>query len=111
MFFDGVLGGPTSASFTISGIPFIYDPSLGNLLMEVYVTDAAGGVGGFDRDGFTSVVSRAWASDAGTGFDNSGLVTQFSTAVWERLANDTGSSKNDLITNDATLTGSGLRMP
>ena len=39
--------------------------------------------------------------------DNSGLVTQFSTAVWERLTNDTGSN-SDLITNDPSLTGSGV---
>jgi hypothetical protein len=104
-FFDGVLGGPSGTSFSISGTPFVYDPSLGNLLIDVHITDQATGSGaGFDRDGFTSVVSRAWAGYS----DNSGLVTQFSTAVWERLTNDTGSSKNDLITNDATLTGSGL---
>src|SRR5215475_13088638 len=52
-FFDGVLGGPvTGTSFSISGTPFVYDPSLGNLLIDVHVTDQAigGGAGGFDRD-------------------------------------------------------------
>jgi len=79
-FFDGVLGGQTGTSFSISGIPFFYDPSLGNLLIDVHVTDQTiGGSGGFDRDGFTSVVSRAWAANGGTYSDNSGLVTQFST--------------------------------
>jgi hypothetical protein len=104
-FFDGVLGGPTGTSFSISGTPFVYDPSLGNLLIDVYVTDQAigSGSGGFDRDGFTSVVSRAWAGYS----DNSGLVTQFLTAVWERLTNDTGSN-SDHITNDPSLTGSGV---
>ena len=62
----------------------------------------------FDRDGFTSVVSRAWAANGGTFSDNSGLVTQFSTEVWERLTNDTGSSNSDQITKDAALTGSGV---
>ena len=46
-FFDGVLGGTTGTSFSISGIPFVYDPSLGNLLIDVRVTDPIGGAGGF----------------------------------------------------------------
>ena len=54
-FFDGVLGGPTGTSFSISGTPFVYYPSLGNLLIDVHVTDQAiGWTAGFDRDGFTS---------------------------------------------------------
>ena len=54
------------------------------------------------------VTSRAWADDEyGNYSDNTGLVTQFSTAVWERLTNDTGSN-SDLITNDPSLTGSGV---
>ena len=109
-FFNGVLGGPvTGISFSISGTPFVYDPSLGNLLIDVHVTDQAiGSIGGFDRDGFTSVTSRAIADDEhGTFSDVTGLVTQFSTAVWERLTNDTGSN-NDHITNDPSLNGSGV---
>ena len=47
------------------------------------------------------------ARDGGTFSDNTGLVTQFSTTVWERLTNDTGSN-SDLITNDPSLTGSGV---
>ena len=63
-FFDGVLGGPTGTSFSISGTPFVYDPSLGNLLIDVHVIDQAIGCDCRIRPRwFYSVMSRAWAED------------------------------------------------
>ena len=59
-FFDGILGGPiVGTSFSISGPTFNYDPALGNLLIDVQVTNQQmAGYGGLDRDAFTGV-SRA----------------------------------------------------
>jgi hypothetical protein len=109
-FFDGTLGGTIAGtSFSLTGPTFNYDPALGNLLIDVQVTNQqVAGHGGLDRDAFTGVVSRAFDQNGAITSDNTGLVTQFSTTVWESLKNDTGSSNSDLITNDDTLVGSGV---
>ncbi len=40
LFFSGPLGGPiTGGKFTITGGPFVYDPSRGNLLLDVRISD------------------------------------------------------------------------
>jgi hypothetical protein len=78
----------------------------------VQVTNQQGdGIGGLDRDAFTGVVSRAINNNGAiVGPENpgSGLVTQFSTTLWEGLQHDTGISNSDLITNNDTLIGSGV---
>src|SRR5262249_34833591 len=72
----------------------------------VHVTDQVFGSsagGGFDRDGFTSVVSRRWVGNT----DNAGWGTQFSREVGERLTTAPGSNSHH-ITNDPSLPGWGV---
>ena len=89
-FFDGVLGGTiVGTSFSLSGPTFNYDPALGNLLIDVQVTNLQmAGHGGLDRDAFTGVVSRAFDSNGVINSDNLGLVTEFSTTVSPTAAPD-----------------------
>lgn len=81
------LGGP---EFVVDGTRFLYDPGLGNLLLDVRVYGAPlGQVGPFFAaigpanlsDGGLAPFSR-W-HNFGTGFDNLGLVTGFRTRVPE----------------------------
>ena len=80
LFSTSVLGGPvTGGQFTVSGTPFRYDPSMGNLLLNIAIS-------GFGPDGrvfldqrdtlgpFTT--SRAYNGILGQA-DNGALVTQF----------------------------------
>ena len=93
LFFSGALGGGP-LSFTLSGTSFAYDPSVGNLLMDVIVTNQANvpnrsGNGGNDA-GYTGT-SRAinipgilaYAGPAGlvTGFDVSAVPEPASLAL------------------------------
>jgi hypothetical protein len=73
-----------SLEYTINGTtPYLYDPSQGNLLMDIYVTNQADEPDPFtqgsmqaDRSG--EVMSRAYAiANLGNGRDTIGLVTQF----------------------------------
>ena len=80
VFFNGVLGGAVGPSnvFTITGNPFLYVPSGGNLLLDITITGQLGnGLGFLDaRNGsFTTDSSRA--HNFGGGFTSTGLVTQF----------------------------------
>lgn len=78
-FFHGVLTGASPATLSFSVPSFVYDPSLGNLLLDVKVTS----VGPIPSpkaayDEMTSsggLFSRA--HDFGVGFDDRGLVTVF----------------------------------
>lgn len=77
----GPVGGPKNFDIAINfTTPFLYDPSKGNLLLEV-VNSGGGSTTPFDADGTSNVVSRIWANDASsataTDFDSQGLVTQF----------------------------------
>lgn len=80
----------TGPEFAISGDPFLFDPRLGNLLLDIRVNGApAGHSGPFFaalgpgslRDGAKSPFSR-W-HDFGSGFDDRGLVTAFRANVPE----------------------------
>ena len=84
VFFAGVLNGNGGPSFTISGLPFLYDPSLGNLLMDVTSTgtNKIGYVGFFDADYSGTVTSRAYGNEIDySNVDPVGLVTTFDTAL------------------------------
>jgi hypothetical protein len=79
--FSGPGGGPKAFDIVITlSTPFLYDPSLGSLLMDV--RNFGGGASAqFDADTSASSVARVWAASVGdaTGETdaNVGLVTQF----------------------------------
>lgn len=83
LFFSGDLAGSSFPSFTIFGTPFLYDPSLGNLLLNIVVTnqdDVPNGSGnGFNQADHTgALMSRAYnIPGLGNGADGLALVTQF----------------------------------
>lgn len=81
LFFSGILGGPIGGTkFTIPGADFLYDPSKGNLLLDIFKngSSASGSVFLDARNGsFGSDSSRA--HNFGTGFESYGLVTEFKT--------------------------------
>jgi hypothetical protein len=82
-FFSGTLGGETGETFTISGAGYNYDPSQGDLVMEVVVNNQDNAPNGFGNGYFeaeqaSSVVSIAVdIPNFASGSDNSGLVTGF----------------------------------
>ena len=71
-------GGPVPSVLTFSGTPFLYNPGLGNLLLDIHIAGIAhtGDPSFFkDREGTAaSIFSRA--QDFGGGFVNYGLVTK-----------------------------------
>lgn len=83
-FFSGTLGGPImNGMVTITGTPFMYDPSMGNLLIDI-VPNYSMSVPNFsgnsymDADYTGSVTSRAYAYTSGSSVtDSVGLVTGF----------------------------------
>jgi hypothetical protein len=84
-FFNGALGGETG-NLTITGTPYTYNPSDGNLVMEVVATNQAGIYnyttnGYFNSDSTGSSTTRAYdllgGEYAGAYNDNIGLVTGF----------------------------------
>jgi hypothetical protein len=91
-FFATLLGGFTLAGpeLRISGAPFLYDPALGNLLLDIRVSGAPAGHYGpfFAALGPGDVPANSpgrfsrW-TDFGIGYDNYGLVTGFRFAVPE----------------------------
>jgi PEP-CTERM motif len=72
LFFSGNLGGANSnPSFTITGTPFLYNPTLGNLLIDIIVNNQANvangsGNGYLNADDSGSSISRACAIGSGT---------------------------------------------
>lgn len=82
-FFDGSLSGSAGSKFTINGSSYTYDPTAGNLVMEVVVTNQANGYfGTLDADGSGNTLSRAYqiTNEGGIiGGDNIGFVTEFAT--------------------------------
>jgi hypothetical protein len=75
------ISGIMPASLTLSGTPFTYDPSGGNLLMHVTV-DSVGSTVDYDSyfqaDDTGAVMSRAWTGTVyGDLSDDRGLVTEF----------------------------------
>jgi hypothetical protein len=81
LFWSGALNGPAPAPEVVFlGVPFTYDPALGNLLLDIRVSGATEGNWGLAldaRDGDAGgLFSRA--HNFGSAFENWGLVTGFS---------------------------------
>ena len=80
-YFDGPLSGSVGSKFTINGSSYTYDPTAGNLVMEVVVTNQAYGYfGTLDADGSGDSLSRAYQITNESGFiraDDIGVVTEF----------------------------------
>jgi PEP-CTERM motif len=71
-------GGAVPSVLTFSGTPFLYNPGLGNLLLDIHITGIAhtGSPSFFaSRDG-TAAGRFSRAMDSGGGFINYGLVTK-----------------------------------
>lgn len=71
----------TDGELVIGGMPFHYDPSQGNLLVDLRFTGATAGHSGpffaaLSGSGADAMPFSRW-HDFGTGFDNQGLVTGF----------------------------------
>lgn len=75
LFASMTLSGLQSSTLDVSGIPFLYDPSLGNLLLDVTASSAADGVPAFFADRGTTC-SRAYVDDGVGGADGECLVTE-----------------------------------
>jgi len=85
-FFAALQGGisPTGGEFVILGKPFLYDPTHGNLLVDIRVDGAPLGYAGpyfasLAPDNFARIAAAPFSRwhDFGVGFDNYGLVTGF----------------------------------
>jgi hypothetical protein len=63
---------------TFTGTPFLYDPSLGNLLLDISVTGGSGGSGAAfeDSEGTGTSLARYQNFGSGNGLGY-GLVTEF----------------------------------
>jgi hypothetical protein len=84
----GPVGGPKDFTVNFSITPFIYDPTAGNLLMDVRAFESGGGISAFlDAESgspFTAHVDAPGLGAASGDFFGTGLVTQFQfTAVPE----------------------------
>jgi hypothetical protein len=86
LFFVGDLAGSASPSFTIFGTPFLYDPLLGNLLLNIVVTfqddlPNSSGNGFLQADHTGNVTSRAFhITGSIPTASNLALVTEFGPA-------------------------------
>lgn len=71
-------GGAAPSLLPFSGTPFVYDPALGNLLLDIQISGISGGNSYFDarNNNAGGVFSRA--HNFGSGFSGYGLVTRFS---------------------------------
>lgn len=82
-FFDGTVSGSAASTLTFNGSSYTYDPTAGNLVMEVVVTNQANGFfGALDADGSGAYLSRAYqiTNESGViGGDDVGVVTRFGT--------------------------------
>src|ERR1700722_1492050 len=72
------LSGAAPSVLTFTGTPFLYDPSQGNLLLDISVAGGSGGSGSFyqDNEGVGSGVARYQNFGSGNGI-GLGLVTEF----------------------------------
>jgi hypothetical protein len=79
LFTNQILGGPTPSVLSFTGIPYHYDPTLGNLLLDIQISgfSAPASITGFAaRTGDAGgLFSRA--HDFDSGFNGYGLVTEF----------------------------------
>jgi hypothetical protein len=79
LFFSGLLGGPAGSTFTITGNGFNYNPSNGNLLLDIFITgDQLNGSGYLDaHNGDFGSDSSRMVNGNTTGYESYGLVTGF----------------------------------
>lgn len=88
-FFNGALGGPIGSTYSITGTPYSYNPTDGNLVMEIVVTNQANVPNGsgnsyFWADYTASDTTRAYLlTGYGTYSGTGALVTEFTSAVPE----------------------------
>jgi len=76
------ISGSAPATLTFLGTPFFYDPSLGNLLLDLRVTsgtfnDIGVGLSAFFEANFGDATEYSRVTDFGTEFTGTGLVTEF----------------------------------
>ncbi len=76
LFGSFVLGGAAPAILSFGGL-FNYDPSMGNLLMDIQVTGLVPGNSFFDRADGGGIVSRAWGTGNSGQTSDIGLITTF----------------------------------
>jgi len=86
LFYSGIVSGAVGTGFTLTGTSFLYDPSMGNLLLDVIITNphAQGYVTFLDADNTGRSTSRTWnwqGQQAPQIVDNAGLVTTFQGTV------------------------------
>jgi|SwirhisoilCB2_FD_contig_91_3514916_length_1170_multi_5_in_0_out_0_2 hypothetical protein len=72
-------GGLTGPQFTINGSPYFYDPTGGNLLMDVFISSVGqnGALAFLDADASGTVTSRAYQTNGIGTVSSIGLVTEF----------------------------------
>ena len=72
-------GSPTPSVLSLEGDPFLYQPALGNLLLDIRVSGIShtGTYGYFDHRKGTSGGVFSRAHNFASGFENFGLVTEF----------------------------------
>ena len=82
LFKSEYLSGNPGSSFTFSGPAFLYNPANGNLLVEILKSGGSVGsyTGWFDAMNGNFGTDSSRAHDFGTGFEQFGLVTQFSSS-------------------------------
>jgi hypothetical protein len=74
-----------ATTFTVTGSsPFFYDPSIGNLLMDVVMNNNVPATDTyFDREDGSSIMSRAYTFADGNSYtDSLSLVTRFESVVY-----------------------------
>ena len=78
LLFSGHLSGATGTSYTFGGLGvFTYNPALGNLLVDIHLSNVGGGGGAYFDATSDSGGLFSRAHNFGSGFDNYGLVTRF----------------------------------
>ena len=82
-FFSGALGGAVAANLTVFGTAFNYDPTAGNLLLDIRVSNASAtlGSGGFQSRNSNPGGPFSRAQNFGSGNAGFGLTTEFLTAA------------------------------
>jgi hypothetical protein len=74
-------GGSAFPSFTVSGTGFAYDPANGNLLVDIFVSNAGGGTVFLDARNGSGTGATSRMHDFGCCFEGWGLVTGFNVTV------------------------------
>ena len=83
LFFSGAMPSLSGSELQFAGVPFSYNPALGNLLLTVTISGGTDGSPTFylDESQTQSQTDRAYFGTTTDGNDGFGLVTQFDDAV------------------------------